>query len=301
MDAVAIVTPHPSHRQIAVDAMRAGKHVLVEKPMASNVRDADAMIACAKETGVTFGVVFQQRFNPVMREAKRLLESGEMGDVLRVTMVATMLRTQAYYRKGAGWRGTWAGEHGGLLLNQAPHPIDLFCWLAGMPVRMWGFTATRLHDIETEDMASAVVEYPSGSQGVFHASTCEGPDGYEFTIACTHGKIVYRQGEGMSVVRSSVPAVDYIGASQDSMDRMEYRAEKVDLPDRAPHEETIRDFARAILEGREPAVPGAEGLKSLEFANALVLSSEREKCVTFPVDREEYAALLEEKLALYAR
>ena len=185
IDAITVVTPHPLHREVAEKAMRAGKHVLTEKPMSSNVADADAMIACAKETGCTFGVVFQMRFNPLMIKAKELLDSGELGDIIRFSMTATMLRTQAYYKRGTGWRGTWAGEHGGLLLNQAPHPIDVFCWLGGMPVRLWGFTSTRLHDIETEDMASAVVEYPTGSQGLFHASTCEGPDGYEFLIACT--------------------------------------------------------------------------------------------------------------------
>jgi len=299
IEAVAVVTPHPLHREIAVAALEAGKHVLVEKPMSSNVRDADAMIACAEARGRTLGVVFQQRFNPVMREARRRLESGDLGDLLRLSMTATLLRTQAYYRRGTGWRGTWAGEHGGLLLNQAPHPLDVFCWLAGMPVRLWGFTSTRLHEMETEDMASAVMEFPDGSHGTFHASTCEGPDGFEFVIACTRGKLAYRRGQGLRVVRSSVPAIDYIMESANNMDGMEYREEPIAAEDRPSHAETIRDFACAVREGRPPAVPGREGRKSLELANAIVLSSEREKCVTLPVDRDEYAALLEEKIALH--
>jgi predicted dehydrogenase len=300
IDAVCVVTPHPIHREPTVAALRAGKHVLVEKPMASHVKDADAMITAAKETGRKLGVVFQQRFNPVIREAARLIHSGELGDVLRTSMIARHLRTQNYYLYGSKWRGTWKGEGGGVLLNQAPHALDLFIWLGGMPVRLWGRIGTRLHDMETEDQAGALLEYPAGSQGTIQANTFEGPDSLEFQIMCTRGRIVFDR-DGMRIIAPPKAVDDFIATEPGSWDTQKYETRKIDLPSTAPHRETIRDFALAIIEDRPPAVPPEEGVKSLELANAIVLSSEREKCAELPIDRDEYFELLEEKIRLHAK
>jgi predicted dehydrogenase len=299
IQAICIVIPHPLHRQVAVDALRAGKHVLCEKPIASHPKDADEMIAAAKETGRKLGIVFQNRFNPLFQEAARLIHTGALGDVLRANLIARHLRTQQYYNR-AGWRGTWAGEGGGVLLNQAPHALDLFVWLAGMPVRVWGLTGTRLHEMQTEDEASAVLEYPNGSQGTIQANTFEGPDSVEMQIHCTKGRLHYDKG-GMRIVGPKMPVDDFIAGAPGNMDSQKYETQTISLPDTAPHQETIRDFAMAVAENRPPAVPAEDGLKSLELANGIILSSERGKCVTFPLDREDYYDLLQEKVKLHAK
>jgi predicted dehydrogenase len=299
VDAICVVTPHPSHKEITVDALRAGKHVLVEKPISSHVKDADEMIACAREAGKKLGVVFQMRFNPLLREGVRIVHSGELGDLLRISMIARHLRTQAYYRKGSRWRGTWRGEGGGLLLNQAPHALDFFLWLGGMPVRVWGLTGTRMHEMETEDEASALLEYPNGSHGAIQANTFEGPDGIELQVHGTRGRLIY-DSAGLRLMTPAIPIDDFIAGSTSGMDTQKYETRSMDLRDASPHQETLRDFALAIIEDRPSLVPGEEGLKSLELANAIVLSSEREKCITLPIDRDEYAALLAEKIRLNA-
>jgi len=294
IEAVCVVIPHPFHRQVTVEALHKKKHVLVEKPIAGAVMDADPMIAAAKETGRKLGVVFQQRTRPDIREAAKLIHSGQLGELLRASMIAPQFRTQAYYERGTGWRGTWKGEQGGVLLNQAPHPLDLFIWLAGMPVRVTGLTSTRIHRIETEDTASALLEYPNGAHGVIQANTTEAPSSICIEVACTRGKIVIRD----SLVQVAMPATpldEYILNADDDFGRLEVKWKDLKAEGPTGHGETIRDFALAVREDRPPMVPGEEGLKSLELANAVVLSSERQQTVTLPLDREDYAQLLREK------
>ena len=133
-DVTVIITPHPFHAPIAIDALNAGSHVLVEKPIAIQVKDADAMIAAARANKRVLAVNYQYRQLPHVRAMKRLIDGGQLGRIQRVTGVFPWMRTAAYYRRG-GWRGTWKGEGGGVLMNQAPHDLDLVCHLVGLPQR----------------------------------------------------------------------------------------------------------------------------------------------------------------------
>ncbi len=171
-DVTAIITPHPFHAQLAVDALEAGSHVIVEKPMAVHVGEADRMIAAAEANDRLLVVNFQHRYRPEVMAVKKLLSEGGLGKILRVTVVEPWIRTAVYFRN-AGWRGTWRGEGGGVLMNQAPHGLDLICHFFGLPRQLFAWTRTVHHAIETEDTVTAMLEWADGSQGTIYMSTAE--------------------------------------------------------------------------------------------------------------------------------
>ncbi|MGH3001036.1 MAG: Gfo/Idh/MocA family protein, partial [Gaiellaceae bacterium] len=172
LDVVVVCTPHPSHPALTIAALDAGAHVLVEKPLAVEVREADAMIDAADRTGRLLGVCFQQRFRPVIAAAHTLISEGRLGELIRTSIVDPLYRPNAYYATAA-WRGTWEGEGGGVLMNQAPHTLDLLCHLAGQPATAWGKAWRRSQPMETEDTAIALLEYASGAVGTLVVSTTE--------------------------------------------------------------------------------------------------------------------------------
>ena len=163
-DAVLIATPHELHPPLAEAALRAGLHVLSEKPAGVYTAQLHPVIAAAQETGRTYALMFNQRTNCVYRRLKALLDSGELGALKRVTWVVTdWYRSQAYYDSGA-WRATWTGEGGGVLLNQCPHQLDLLQWLCGLPTTVRAFCHEgKWHDIEVEDDVTAYLEFPGGA------------------------------------------------------------------------------------------------------------------------------------------
>src|SRR5579862_1913607 len=189
VDAVVIATPHYFHPPIAEDAFAHGVHVLSEKPLGVTVSAVDSMIAAAKKSGLKFGVMFQMRAEPHCQAAKKIVDSGVLGDIYRTSLVMAWYRPQAYYDSG-GWRATWSGEGGGVLINQAPHYLDLFTWLGGMPAHLTGTTRTRLHNIEVEDEAFATLEYGNGAHGYLYASTTEVPNHNMLEVCGDQGKIV---------------------------------------------------------------------------------------------------------------
>ncbi len=192
-DAVCIATPHPLHPGPAVDCMNAGLHVITEKPLSECVSTAERMIRAAEKNRVAFAVMFQRRFEPAMLKAVEIARSGALGRIRRTLMVAPEYRSQAYYDSGK-WRATWKGEGGGVMINQAPHVMDLFILLGGMPCEVYGRTETRMHRIEVEDLAEAMLKYPGGGTGYFHCSTCEPDPGQMIEIFGDKGKLVFRDG-----------------------------------------------------------------------------------------------------------
>ncbi len=176
VDAVAICTPHDLHAPMTMDAAAARKHVLIEKPMALSVAECDAMIGACERANVTLGVVFQMRFEPLSRKLKSIVDSGKLGRLLWVSANAIWYRTDEYYRS-APWRGTWAHEGGGVIINQAIHVIDLMLWLSApsMPTRVTAQMRTLNHSIEVEDGAVAILEYADNRLGVIQATTAAYP------------------------------------------------------------------------------------------------------------------------------
>src|SRR5436190_18814982 len=191
VDAVIIAAPHYSHTTIGIDALQHGLHILVEKPISVHKADCERLIAAARGRKQVFAAMFQLRTEPKYRKLKSLLENKELGQLTRVSWIITdWYRTEAYYASG-GWRATWKGEGGGVLLNQCLHQLDTLQWLCGMPSRVRGFCQLgRFHNIEVEDNATAYLEWKNGATGVFVTSTGEAPGTHRFEIAGTRGKLV---------------------------------------------------------------------------------------------------------------
>ncbi len=292
-DAVLIATPHYFHPEIGLAAFQAGLHVLCEKPIAVTVRGADALVDAAEKSGRVFGVIHQYRTLPAIRLARELVESGRIGPVRRTLLVDPWYRSQAYY-ESSNWRATWAGEGGGVLINQAPHSIDFFLWLGGRPGRVTARTRNRLHDIEVEDEADALLEYPNGAWGYYYASTCDLETGPMFEISGDRGRLIYRDGR-LELVTVPVDLSVHSRRAADMWDLPRLERSEPPLPGTASgHREIIRNFCAAILEGEPLIAPGSEGLWSVEFINALILSGRQGRPVDLPLDRDEYDRLLED-------
>ena len=293
-DAVIVATPHYDHPPISVYAMKKGIHVLSEKPIAVTVKAAEEMARTAEETGVKFAVMYQSRSLPVYQAARHLVEEGRLGEIYRTCFVDPHFRTQAYYNS-AGWRATWREEGGGVIINQAPHGIDLFMWLGGLPSRVTAWTRTRLHDIEVEDEVHALLDYPNGARGYYYTSTIEHPGGSYMELCGDRGKLAIRDGK-LYFWELEVPVSEFAKTSDQMWASPEAEQVEVPLEERETgHKAIIRNFARSILYGEPLISPGEEGVWSVEFLNAVILSGAKGKPVEVPVDREEYEAFLEEK------
>jgi predicted dehydrogenase len=290
-DAVVVATPHPIRPPIVIAAMKAGVHVLSEKPLAETVSAADRIIKIAKQTGVAFGVMFQRRTEPAFVKAIEVVRGGALGKVYRTAMISPEYRSQAYYNS-AGWRATWKGEGGGVMMNQAPHIMDLFILLGGMPSAVYGRTETRLHDIEVEDLAEALLTYPDGGTGYLYCSTNEPPPGQMIEVFGDKGKLIYRDG-ALRLIRFETPVTEFNRTNKEMWASPKSIEETIQLPPgEGGHAVVLRNFARHILTGEPLLSPGEEGLRSLELANAIWLSAALKKQVKLPISRKAYDTFL---------
>jgi predicted dehydrogenase len=288
---LAVITAaHPQHADLAIAALAAGKHVLVEKPMAVEVAEADRMLAAAHAAGRVLAVAFQQRTRTEVREARRLIDSGTLGVLQRADVLATWPRRRSYFEL-APWRGTWRGEGGGVLINQGQHDLDLLCHLAGRPARVAAWTRRQLHSIETEDTVQAMVEWEGGATGSIHISTAEVDLQQRIELTGTAGSLTVVPGE----LRLSARELDVrdFAASEGSP----FGAPPNAVESRYPggggsHEDLYRDLADALASGRPPVAPGGEAIVPLELANAVLHSSVTGEAVRLPLDRSAYSRLL---------
>ena len=251
------------------------------------------MIAAAEENKRLIAVNFQQRFRPEVEAARALIQSGQLGEIQRVTQVEPWLRTATYY-KSAGWRGTWRGEGGGVLMNQAPHSLDLLCHLAGMPKRVVAWNRTVRHSIEVEDSSMAMLEWENGALGTIFFSTAEA-GARRMEIVGTGGILNIREGGQITLQRYEPDLVEHILHSPERFASPQRIDEPIPLNDGlGKHIEVYQDLHRAIVEGTPVRADGYEGRMSLELANAIIYSSYTGSDVTLPLDRAGYATLLEE-------
>ncbi|GAC1366802.1 MAG: Gfo/Idh/MocA family oxidoreductase [Herpetosiphon sp.] len=290
-DVVVVTTPHPFHPALAIDALEAGAHVLVEKPMAIDVVGAERMIAAAEREKRVLAVNFQHRFRPAVERARALINAGALGALVRVLCVEPWYRSAAYYRSAA-WRGKWNTEGGGVLMNQAPHTLDLLCYLTGMPRQVWGWTRTLAHAIECEDTAQAMLEYPNGAPGYLTVSTVEAGSVRRLEIVGDRGAIELI-GDDLSITRFSPSLQEFRESTPQSFAQPDVSRETITLPgDGGGHLAVHRDLYHAIVEDHAPRCDGRQGMLSLELANAVVLSSYAGRPVTLPIDRTAYSELL---------
>ncbi len=294
-DAVLIATPHYSHTDIGIMALEAGLHVLVEKPISVHKADCLKLLAAHKNTKQVFGAVFTERANPLYREIKRLLDENIIGPVTRINWIITnWFRPDVYYASGS-WRATWAGEGGGVLLNQCPHNLDLLQWFCGMPSDIRAVCRLgKWHDIEVEDDVSAFMEYDSGATGVFVTGTGEAPGTNRLEITGDKGKIVF-ENDRIELTVTDMPVSEFRKTTREKFgvpgtDAKILKTASLEVVERQRIIE--KNFISAILRGEKLIAPAAEGIRSVELANAMLLSSMKNKPVKIPMDAKEYADLL---------
>jgi predicted dehydrogenase len=300
LDAVLVATPHYHHTPSSIAALERGIHVLVEKPIAVHINDALKMLTAYEQAQqhhpkLVFAAMFRQRTLGHWRKIKAMIEGGELGRLLRTTWLITdWFRTQNYYDTG-GWRATWKGEGGGVLMNQCPHNLDLYQWFVGMPSRVVGFTAFgKYHRIEVEDEVTAYFEHENGMVGHFITSTAESPGTNRLEIVGENGKLVYEDKKLLFYrnERSMLEQIERTTAG--AFERVAFERVEVPYdPELPPRQRlVIENFANAILHGENLLTPAAEGLNSLMLANAILWSSWQGGKIDLPLDGDAY----EEKL-----
>jgi len=298
-DAVIVGTPHYDHTTIGIAALNSGHHVLVEKPISVHKADAERLIAAHKANpDRVFAAMFNQRTDPFYKKIKSIVESGELGVIQRINwIITTWFRTQTYYDSG-GWRATWAGEGGGVLLNQCPHNLDLLQWICGLPSMVRGFGAIgKHHKIEVEDEMTAYMEYPNGATGLFITTTGEAPGTNRFEIAGENGKLVY-ENNLITLTRNEVSSIEFLRTSPESFARPKTEVETYSFESHGgQHAEVLENFCDAILSGTELIAPAEEGIRSVELGNAMAYSSFTNAPVQLPLDGAAYEAKLKELIA----
>lgn len=259
VDVAVLCTPSGLHADHAVAAAEAGKHVITEKPMAITLDSMDRMIMVCREAGVSLSVIFQYRFNREALRLKRALDAGLFGRPVIGNALVHWHRTQEYYEEKGGWRGTWALDGGGALMNQSVHAIDLLQWLLGPVESLSAYTNTLTHDIETEDVACAAVRFANGAMGAIQGTTSTHAD-YPL-------KIELRGTQG-SATFEGARLTDWNPSSEVEVLSADEQLNYPDAPDEpfgAAHERQLRAIFAALAEGSEPPIPGEEARKAVEI------------------------------------
>ncbi len=299
VDAVVVAVPHYDHPYLSIEALKRDIHVMCEKPAGVYTKAVREAIEYAKNSTATFAIMFNQRANCVYRKMREIVASGEMGEIRRTCWINTeWFRSQSYYDSGS-WRATWAGEGGGVLLNQCPHQLDLWQWICGMPVRVRAFAHDgKWHDIEVEDDVTAYVEYANGATGTFITSTGDAPGTNRFEITFDRGSLISDGGKLiMKLLDTPIPQFmkEFKGGfGRPGCQVIEVKTDGQDLGTIA----VLNAFAAHILTGAPLMAQGAEGINGLTLSNAMHLSSWTGTTVELPLDEEAFLAELNKRRAV---
>ncbi len=296
VDAIIIATPHKLHPLIAEDAFREGLHVLTEKPAGIDTASVRRMNQGAADSKRVFGIMYNQRTNPLYGELRRLVAEGKLGEIKRfVWIINNWYRTQAYYDSGS-WRATWNGEGGGVLLNQCPHNLDIWQWIMGMPVKVRAFCHEgKYHNINVEDEATIYAEYENGASAVFITSTGEYPGTNRMEISGTKGKAVVEEGQlKLYLLEEDEREICFCSKEGMPVKRVEMQTIRQDEPDPG-HIGILQNFTDCILYGKKLLAPGQEGIRGLTISNAAYLSWWTDNWVSLPLDEGEFLRRLQEK------
>ncbi len=305
VDAIIIATPHYDHPSLAIAAFSRGLHVLSEKPTGVYTRQVREMNEAADKAGVKFGVNFCQRTVSSYRWIKEAVDSGKYGRIRRVVWhITKWYRSQGYYNSGA-WRATWAGEGGGVLLNQCPHNLDLLQWFCGMPVKLRAFChVAKWHDVEIEDDVTAYMEYANGATGVFITSTGDAPGTNRLEIVMDGATIIGEDRDKVTLIELDEPEPIFSAKTADGTYENFAQPQKTvitpTLPDPMPgtaSEGVISAFIASILHDTPMVADGREGIKSLTLSNAMYLSSWLDRDIVLPVDEDLFYEELKKRIA----
>ena len=299
-DAVIIATPHYFHPPIAIKAFENGLNVLSEKPIGVYTAQILEMNEAAKKSGKVFGIMYNQRTNPVYQKLRELIQSGELGGIKRVNWTITdWYRPQAYH-DSCTWRSTWATEGGGALINQNPHQLDLWQWMFGMPSKIMSHVSFgKYYDIEVEDDVTAFMQYDDGMTGLYITSTGEAPGTNRLEIACDMGKVVV-ENNTITFWRNRVSEREFNKTNNEIFGCPEcWKCEiPADKSGGEQHVGILKNFADAVLKGTPLLAPGYEGINGLTISNAIHYSAwtgGMADVKNFPHD--EFYGLLKDKIA----
>jgi predicted dehydrogenase len=288
IDAVTICTDHGSHRRLLEICAASGVHCIVEKPLSIRLSEAMRMVETAKAAGITFGAIFQRRFVPAAQRMKAAIDAGRIGRVTSAECIAHLGRDSAYFAQ-ADWRGTWAGEGGGALMNQAIHMVDMLQWMVGDALEIYGRWATLKHGdySNVEDTTVATVSFANGALASIQALTTLDPAyGFRLAVHGTSGATL-----GLREWPELTQAVTDLWTLTDQPDPREPWELTGESRPGFPmfHRMQLQDFVDAIRAGRDPAVTGAEGLKALHMIKGIYLSQHRRMPVRLPLDADAIA------------
>lgn len=298
-DAVLIAVPHYDHPNLAIEAFDYGLNVITEKPAGVYTKQVLEMNAAAEKSGKLFGIMYNQRTNPMYQKIRKMVQGGELGHIKRISWIITdWYRPQAYHDSGS-WRSTWKTEGGGTLINQNPHQLDLWQWMFGMPDKLTSFVSFgKYYDIEVEDDVTAYLEYENGTTGTYITSTGEAPGTNRLEIACDMGRIVV-ENEKMIFNRNVVSERDFNKRNTQPFEKPEnWKCEIPVSGSGEQHVGILKDFTKALLNGTELLAPGIEGINGLTISNAIHYSAWTGSTVdvkNFP--HEDFYNILQQKIA----
>lgn len=298
LDALLICTPHYSHTVLGIAALKAGLHVLVEKPISVHKADCERLLKAHKNKKQIFAAMFNQRTDPCYQKIREMVQNGELGRIQRIQWTVTnWFRSQAYYDSG-GWRATWAGEGGGVLLNQCVHNIDLFQWIFGMPAKVRALCKIgRYHNIEVEDEVTAILDYKNGCSAVLTTSTGEAPGVNRLEIAGDLGRLTLEDST-LTFLKNKIPTSLHLRTTKEGYETPPVEKKTLSFPNKGEqHAGILKNFTRAILKGEPLLSPAREGIHSVELINAMLLSSFEDKTISLPLSSPRYADFLKKLIS----
>lgn len=302
VDAVMIATPHYYHPIIGIDAFENGLNVLSEKPIGVYTKKIHEFMDAAKKSGKAFGIMYNQRTNPLYQKMREIVRSGELGELKRCVWIITdWYRTQAYYNSG-GWRATWSGEGGGVLLNQCPHNLDLWQWICGMPVKVQTqMQFGKWHDIEVEDDVTTYVEYPDGGTGVFITSTGDAHGDNRFEIQMDKARFLV-ENDQLTALEYEMSEPEFSVSHPDPFSTVKAHELKIETDGKnEQHCGVLNAWAGNILRGIPLVADGRDGINGLMLSNAMHLSAWLGKEISLPFDEELFYNELMKRVATSRR
>ena len=293
-----IATPHYLHPELSIKALEAGLHVVCEKPADLYTNHVNQMNDVARKSKGLFTIMFNQRTNCIYRKMKEIVQSGGIGELKRVNWIITnWYRSQSYY-DSSDWRATWAGEGGGVLVNQCPHQLDLLQWIVGeLPIRVRAFCHFgKWHDIETEDDVTAYLEYSGGATGAFITSTADCPGTNRFEIIGTKGKLVCEK-DNLEYYILKTDEREFNRTYKGGFGNPQVEKQEVVLDGQNPqHIGILNNFANAVLGTEKLFVDGTEGIKGVQLMNIMLLSTWLNKTVEIPFNDDFFYRQLKKRI-----
>lgn len=274
IDIVSICTPTGLHAPIAIKVAKAKKHIVLEKPIAMTLEESDQIIEACQRNNVKLAVVHPNRYRPVVKELRKILDQNLLGKISHVNAIVNWNRNQAYYDQSP-WRGTKSFD-GGALLNQAIHNVDLLLWFMGEVEELFSMEATRLRNIEAEDVSNGVVRFKSGALGMIQASTTVYPKNFEESITIFGEKGTVKIGGTNALYFEHI---EIEGMSQETVEKLKQKV-KLEPWGKPGHQAILENMIHAIEQNKTPAISGEEARKSLELVLAFYESAQYNKPVS---------------------